>query len=158
MKATEFLSRDHRRLESLFAEYGRLGGRASGRKRELFEEIRRELEAHVHLLEQIFYPAVGRVRPRGEVGSGPAGTRALKDHVAELRALEGEADARRFDERLGRLRREVRRHAEREEGHLFPAAEALLPGARLDALGAELARMKEGLSSGRRGRLRRRPA
>lgn len=105
--AVLLLQSEHRTMEALFA---RAGAEAS-----VLSDIRRELDRHATLEEEIFYPALA-----GASDEGAAAVREARRHHADLRqAAKGESDARAIEA----LRNQVARHVEFEERILF--AEAL---------------------------------
>ena len=53
MNAIELLKADHRKVDHLF---GKVKASEEGEHKELFEQIKQELEVHTHIEETIFYP------------------------------------------------------------------------------------------------------
>jgi hemerythrin superfamily protein len=60
MNATQLLKKDHTTVKALFKEFEKAGDRAYQKKQGLFAEIKGELEVHMKVEEEIFYPAVKR--------------------------------------------------------------------------------------------------
>ena len=105
--AVLLLQSEHRTVDALF---DRARSDASA-----LADIRRELDRHATLEEEIFYPAVGAASDEGA-----SAVREARRHHADLRqALAGDSDARALEA----VRAQVARHVEFEERILF--AEAL---------------------------------
>src|SRR5262245_42432286 len=134
MDATRLLKTDHDAVRALFREFAEAGADAISR-RTLYRAIRQELRLHSRLEEEVFYPAVMRVRaePAREAVRG-----ALEDHhvvdglLAELDQLDAE-DAS-YGEKMRALQTSVERHIEEEEGVMFAQARIHLTDERLDRL------------------------
>jgi hemerythrin superfamily protein len=145
MDATTLLKKDHDAVRELFRAFTQAEGDADAR-RALFRSIRQELETHSRVEEQVFYPAVMRVRsePAREAVRG-----ALEDHhivdglLAEIDQLEPE-DAR-YGEKMRALQESVERHLEDEEEAMFAQARIHLTDERLERLGRDMAMLKESL-------------
>jgi iron-sulfur cluster repair protein YtfE (RIC family) len=152
MKATELLKKDHRTAERLFSDYEALGDFPE-EKKELVQKIRKELEIHAQIEEQVFYPALK------DVQSSEAGypvSEALQEHgriqelLNELSQLEPEDDE--FDNRVQELRKNVERHVLEEEGEMFPQALDEMTDDRLEQLGARMEEIRQNLLRGPRYR------
>jgi len=136
MKATDVLKAAHEYFRKLFAEHH---GSDPDKKRAIFRTIKKELEIHARIEEELFYPAVVKVR------SGEA--RAIvRDSLEEHQILEGllaeidQMDAKddRYDERITALRESVERHLRDEEERIFAQALGHLSEARLEKIGSDM--------------------
>ena len=144
MDATTLLKHDHETVKELFRAFAQAGG--ADARRTLYRSIRHELETHSRVEEQVFYPAVMRVRaePAREAVRG-----ALEDHhvvdglLAEIDQLDPE-DAR-YSEMIRTLQENVERHIEDEEQALFAQARIHLTDERLERLGRDMALLRESL-------------
>src|SRR5213082_2281786 len=58
MKVTVFVRNDHEALKSLFGRFNKPGIRQPNGRKELFNEIRREILMHSQIESEIFYPAL----------------------------------------------------------------------------------------------------
>ena len=68
MKVTVLLRNDHETVKSLFDKFKKSGGpRAQNGKKELFDEIRRELLIHSQMELEIFYPALAATSSEREL-------------------------------------------------------------------------------------------
>lgn len=137
MKATDFLTQDHRDVERLFMEFEQTPPSDGRRRQELMDQIAEELEVHAQAEEEIFYPALLTVSGMVE--------EARAEH-AEVRRLIGDAEGRdpssaQFTEKVGQLKQAVQHHVAEEEGRMFRDAERL-GEAELQRLGTQLAEDK----------------
>jgi hemerythrin superfamily protein len=139
MTATEILKQDHREAIGLF---DRLEG-TGGSKDELFNQLKDALKLHTKLEEKIFYPALENFdETRDLVKESYREHRKVDQLLAEINPAAGD-----FADELGELRRNVEHHVEEEEGEMFPKAERLLGGARLQEMGRQMEQMKKGQSA-----------
>ena len=114
------LKNDHRTVEQLFTRYEATTDRADKTRRELVDEIIRELSIHAAIEEQVFYPAVRLAVPdaEDEVLEGLEEHHIVKWTLSELQSLD--PDAERFHAKVTVLMESVRHHVEDEEGEMFP--------------------------------------
>ena len=144
MDATTLLAEDHDAVREIFADLGKLGPAEADERKGLLQELRRELEVHARMEEEVFYPALRRLP---DENAKDLVEEALEQHdevkllLEDLLRLEP-ADPD-FDDRLLELQETVERHVEEEEAEIFPLALERLGTARLDELGKELDLMKE---------------
>lgn len=147
MKATTLLKKDHGAVKKLFREYQQTGERAFKTRLRLFERMKKELDVHAKIEEEIFYPAVKAAR------TGPAVElvdEALEEHarvkelLAEISALRPEDE--QFDAKVSEVIEDVKHHAQEEEDEMFPEAEKNLSSEELERLGGELEERKSALS------------
>jgi iron-sulfur cluster repair protein YtfE (RIC family) len=144
MKATDLLRRAHERFRALFAEHL---GSGRDKKREVFRAIKQELEIHVRLEEELFYPAVVRVRSdqaRAIVRHGLREHQIVEGLLAELDQMD--AADERYDERITTLQENVERHLRDEEESIFAQALSHLSEARLEKIGADMEARKRQLA------------
>ena len=147
MKATTLLKNDHAAVKRLMAEFGRTTARAVKRREALMDQIAQELEIHSTIEEEIFYPAVRRVR-----GGQSLVTEAKSEHK-KVDSLVAEAQGMSMDtdevlEKVEELREAVVHHATEEEREMFPVAEDGL-GDQLQELGEQMAARKKELETSR---------
>ena len=141
MRALDLLRADHRHLQALFE---RARGTADfSERREIFEEIRDSLEAHLELEDEIFYPPFQRRTEWLEVVE-----EALEDHRLVLEML-GElsmvADTEDFNDLLDELMEEVEDLLVEEEQELFPSLLPLLTLSQWEGLAATMEDYREGV-------------
>lgn len=136
MDALELLKTDHKKVKTLFEKAE--GSKDAKQQKQIFEQIKTELETHAHIEETVFYPAIAK-------------NEELKDMVLEsleehkqvktlLREMENlAADSEKFEPKLKVLMENIEHHAvEEEEEKMFPKIRKLMNSAALEQLGQEL--------------------
>jgi hemerythrin superfamily protein len=140
MKVTVFLRNEHELVRGLFDKMKKPSSRAqqNGRK-ELFNEIHREILIHSQIESEIFYPALAETT---SARAQELTSNAVREHHAVeklLQELSGMNIAdNSFDEKMDRLIDEVNQHIEMEEEEIFDEARKNLPEFRLEELGLEM--------------------
>lgn len=146
MKITQLLKRDHDTLQNLFKLYEQAWKGAYRKKENLFFKIKRELEILLALEEEIFYPALRKVRSRE---ARDITSQALDNHqvlrtmvldIAELRPFDEE-----FDPKVSELEKHVLDHIGYGEGVMFREAKKNLSVEKLEVLAEEMEERKEEL-------------
>jgi iron-sulfur cluster repair protein YtfE (RIC family) len=143
MKATDVLRRAHERFRTLFAEHA---GASPDRKRDVFRAMKEELELHARLEEELFYPAVVRVRSneaRAVVRNGLEEHQILEGLLAEIDQMD--TGDQGYDERVTALRENVEHHFRDEEERIFTQALSHLSEARLEKIGSDMEARKKKL-------------
>ena len=140
MKVTVLLRNDHEAMKALFNQFKKpSGSRNQNGKKELFNEVRKEILVHSQMEQEIFYPALaGTASPRAAelVSKAEQEHRAVEKLIDELSAMNG-AD-KTFDTKMDQLMEEVVQHIEMEEEEIFDEARKNLPEYRLEELGLEM--------------------
>jgi len=123
IRATAILRDDHRKVKELFSQYQKIGDEeAADSKLELYLEIRKELEVHSDIEEEIFYPAIESLQSKDEE-AGELVREAREAHqevqtlLDELGKLQPEDEG--FDDRMKSLIESVTDHADKEEEEIF---------------------------------------
>ena len=118
VNAVELLTADHRKVEDLFSQ---VRENEDANNRRIFEQIRRELETHTHIEEQIFYPHLLKV---GDEKLQNLTREALAEHgqvKTVLQELSAPSEDREdFRAQLTVLMEDVEHHVEEEENEMFP--------------------------------------
>ena len=129
--AISLLKSDHEEVKKLFKEI-----EAEEDQEAIFAQIKRALEVHATIEEEIFYPAVKKAR-----------SEAVKDEVREayeehkqVKALlaaiaEISPDDESYSAKIKVLKEDVEHHVDKEEGEMFPDARKYLRD-KLEDLGA----------------------
>lgn len=139
------LKKDHEAVRALFRAFVEAGSDPAAR-RAVHRVIRQELQTHSRLEEEVFYPAVMRLRAEP---AREAVRDALEEHhiadglLTELDQLEPE-DAT-YAEKMSALRDAVERHIAEEEGSMFTQARIHLTDERLERLGHDMAALRASL-------------
>lgn len=120
--ACDLLDADHKAVKKMFEDYKTLSegrSRSSSKKRELADQICRELTVHALLEEEIFYPAA-----RGAIKDNPLLNEALVEHasakdlIAQIREMD-EGDEM-FDAKVLVLGEYIDHHVKEERNEIFP--------------------------------------
>jgi hemerythrin superfamily protein len=144
--AIDLLKKDHDRVEDLFA---RVKDNEDGDNRDTFGQIRRELETHTHIEEQIFYP---HLLSAGNDELQSLTREALVEHGQVKMVLEelgtfGE-DLGDFNAKLKVLIEDVEHHVEEEEGEMFPLVQDQIDEETLRRLGTQMEQEKARFTGG----------
>ena len=134
--AVDLLTRDHQRVEALFAQYEAAGD--NHERTRIVHEVVHELAVHGEIEELLFYPRVRMALADGD----ELADEAVHEHLEIKRTLNEldrmTADQDGFDQRMGELVAEVRHHVEEEEGQMFPKIRERLSAEELADLGESL--------------------
>lgn len=136
MNAVELLKEDHDKVSKLFQK---VKATPDGDHKDLFEQIKAELDVHAHIEEVIFYPKLkeeGDEELKDIVLEGFEEHRQAKMFLKELAALSD--DSEKFDPKLKVLMEDIEHHVQEEEGQMFPMVEDQFDTAVLEELGAEM--------------------
>lgn len=146
--ALALLERDHRRMQELLKQGEATGEQAVQRRTTLLDTITHELTVHEALEEKILYPAL-KAHPEGK---DLALEGYQEHHVADVLLKELHETAK-DDERWGAkfkvLQENLDHHIGDEEGPMFRTARGLFSRGELQALGAEMLKLKAQLDSAR---------
>jgi hemerythrin superfamily protein len=152
MKATDLLKKQHRKVEAIFKKLE--SGRSEAAP--LVTELSNDLSAHMLIEEEIFYPAVRKVKA-DLVGE------SYEEHAVAKYSLSRLIDAKpgdaTFKARVTTLKELIEHHVEEEEHELFPKVEKALSAEQLNELGKEMkARFDELVERGYAAALGKKPA
>lgn len=143
MDAVKLLTNDHRTVEELFSRYQSLGADAPDQKKEIVQEIIRELSIHASIEEQVLYPGIRDVLSDGD----DLAEEALSEHqeVKELLSHLDRMDPSDsgFDAKVRSVIDDVRHHVGEEESEMFPKLMSAVPRERLDGLGERMEKAKK---------------
>ena len=136
MDALELLKQDHQKVKELFER----GQETEDKKqqRQIFKEIKSELETHARIEETIFYPAMEEHEElKDMVLESLEEHKQMKTVLREMARLS--ASSERFKPKFKVLKDNVEHHAvEEEEGKMFPKIRKLINRNELEELGQEL--------------------
>jgi len=141
--AVALLRADHRKVSALFEQFEK--SRSSSKKRELVEQICRELTVHAQVEEEIFYPAVqAALKDKELVPEARVEHQSIKDLIAQVEGVDPSGEE--FDAKVKVMSEWVKHHVKEEQNEMFPKVKKT----RLDLaeLGARIQQRKEELSSG----------
>jgi len=139
MKVTVLLRNDHEAQKALFDKFRKVSGsRNQNGKRELLDEIRRELLVHSQMEQEIFYPALAAT-------SSARATELVEiaeqeHHAIEklLQEISSNTSDKILETKMNQLIDAVLQHIEKEEEEIFDEARKNLPEFRLEELGLEM--------------------
>jgi hemerythrin superfamily protein len=136
MDALELLKQDHQKVKELFEK----GQQTKDKKqqKQIFKEIKSELDTHARIEETIFYPAMEEHEELKEmVLESIEEHKQVKTVLREMARLSPNSE--RFKPKFKVLKDNVEHHAEEEEeGKMFPEIRKLIDSAELEQLGQEL--------------------
>jgi hemerythrin superfamily protein len=135
MDALELLKQDHEKVSQLLDR----GQEADPKQRkQIFKEIKNELDTHARIEETIFYPALEEHEElKDMVLESLEEHKQMKTVLRELAKLSPNSE--RFKPKLKVLKDNVKHHAvEEEEGKMFPKIRKIIDKSELEQLGEEL--------------------
>src|SRR4030095_8335446 len=136
MDALELLKQDHQKVKELFKR----GQQTDDKKqqKQIFKEIKSELETHARIEETIFYPAMEEHEElKDMVLESLEEHKQMKTVLREMARLSTSSE--RFKPKFKVLKDNVEHHAvEEEEGKMFPNIRKLINRNKLEELGQEL--------------------
>src|SRR6266702_4047897 len=136
MEALEILKKDHQKVKELFKQ----GQQTEDKKqqKQIFKEIKSELETHARIEETIFYPAMQQHDElKDMVLESLEEHKQMKTGLREMAKLATTSE--RFKPKFKVLKDDVEHHAEEEEeGKMFPMIRKLIKKDELEQLGEEL--------------------
>jgi hemerythrin superfamily protein len=141
MDALTLLKEDHDRFKKLLAEGEDSSERARVGRSKLFEDLKRQIQVHERMEEEVLYPAL-KQHPKAKdiVLEGYE-----EHHVADLIISEIE-DTDPGDERWAAkfkvLKESLEHHIEEEEGDMFPKARRIFDDEQLEELGAAMEQIR----------------
>lgn len=137
---------DHRRVKRLFKQIEDTSERSSSRRRELFAELKRELDAHALAEESVLYPRFEETDSTREIVlESYEEHRLVKQLLAECEEVD--VTDERWMAKVTVLKELVEHHADEEEDDLFPKAKRDLDAGEGEDLEAELEQAKSSLSA-----------
>ena len=136
MDVLELLKQDHHKVKELFEQ----GQQTQDKKqqKQIFKEIKSELERHTRLEETIFYPAMEEHEElKDMVLESLEEHKQVKTVLREMGKLSPSSE--KFKPKFKVLKDNVEHHAEEEEeGKMFPKIRKVINRAELEELGQEL--------------------
>jgi len=139
MNAIELLKDDHDKVDRLFQK---VKATEEGEHKELFKQIKAELDAHTHVEEKIFYP---RLKEEDELEDitleGIEEHHQAKMFLRELASLS--EDSEKFEPKLKVLMEDITHHVQEEEGQMFPKVEKVINKGELEELGKRMEEEKK---------------
>ena len=139
MDALELLKQDHQKVKQLFEQCQT--AKDKKQQKQIFKEIKTELETHTRLEETIFYPAIEEYEElKDMVLESLEEHKQVKTVLREMSRLSPSSE--RFKPKFKVLKDDVEHHAEEEEGKMFPKIRRLIDSAELERLGEQIEQAK----------------
>jgi len=142
MNAIDLLEDDHRKVKKMLAEGEKTTERAEVTRSDLYATLRREMETHERIEEEIFYPALKQhPKARDIVLEGFEEHHVVDEIMGEL----GETDVtdETWAAKFKVVKESIEHHIEEEEGEMFPKARQAFDKDELEALGAKMLELKQ---------------
>lgn len=151
MKATTLLKKDHTAVKKLFRAYEKAAkAKSNAQRKVIFDQIAMELDAHMKVEEEIFYPAM--IAEADEDGTevvieGVEEHGVVKSLLAQLSKMKPGDET--FDAKMTVVIESVEHHVGEEEEEMFPEAEKTLGIRKLEELSALIELRKDAISAAR---------
>jgi hemerythrin-like domain-containing protein len=142
MNAINLLEEDHRKVKKMLAEGEQTTERAEVTRSDLYATLRREMETHERIEEEIFYPALKEhPKARDIVLEGFEEHHVVDEIMGEL----GETDvtSETWAAKFKVMKESIEHHIEEEEGEMFPKARQVFDKDELEVLGDRMLELKE---------------
>jgi hemerythrin-like domain-containing protein len=144
MDAVKLLKEDHDKVKKILEDLDSTTERGVKTREELFTKIKRELEVHESIEEEIFYPAL-KEHPKAK----ELVLEAYEEHHVVDMVMAEIADVPFDDEKWGAkctvMKENVEHHIEEEEGEMFKQALQVFSKEELEELGIRMQARKEEL-------------
>lgn len=138
--AVQMLKKDHDTVRELFDQYNNVPHDDYESKEDVARELFEQLEIHMNLEEEIFYPAVENAGEEEMVAESVAEHQVVKDLIDSL--IDTDASDEEFDAKMKVMQENVDHHLQSEETKMFPFSEDKLEN-ELVKLAKEMATLKE---------------
>lgn len=137
MNAITLLEDDHKKVKKLLSEGEDTTERATKTRADLLSEIRKEMDVHEAIEEEIFYPALkDHEKAKEIVLEGYEEHHVVDQILGELEAVpvEDETWAAKFKV----MKENIEHHIEEEEGDMFKKARQVFSDDELETLGEKM--------------------
>jgi hypothetical protein len=141
MNALELMKKDHAELKKMMGRLESTTERGVKTREQLFARIKRELQVHETIEEEIFYPAL-KEHPKAKeiVLEGYEEHHAVDTLVGELETVP--FDDERWGAKFTVIKENIEHHIEEEEGEMFSKARQVFDKSELDELGGQMEQRK----------------
>src|SRR5678809_358357 len=142
MNAFTLLKDDHEKVAGILEKIDGTTERATKGREELFTQLKKELDVHTRIEEEILYPALEEYEETRAIS-----LEAYEEHALVKQLLEELASARKDDEqwtaKFTVLKENIEHHVEEEEGEMFQKARKVLSEDEIKDLGTRLEQAKQ---------------
>lgn len=142
----QIVTEDHRKVEELFAEFKEKMEGTHDERRELANQIIKELAIHAKMEEKYLYPKLKE--KMGDEKAKPVEDAISEHHAARMLLMEIKlmpVDSDQFNSRMHVLEENIMHHVEEEETQLLPFLEETADNEDMNRLGEEMAEYKKGM-------------
>ncbi len=137
MNAFTLLKADHEKVAGIFEKLEPTTERGVKTREALFAELKKELDVHARIEEEILYPTLEEADETHDIVLESYEEHGVvKTLLAELDELA--KDDEMWGAKLKVLQENVEHHVEEEEGEMFPKAKKVLSAEEIEALGERL--------------------
>ena len=142
MNAITLLKEDHKTVKKLLKEGEDTTERAVKTREELFTKIKKEMEVHETIEEEIFYPAL-KEHPKAKdiVLEGYEEHHVVDTILSELEKVP--VDDERWTAKFKVMKENIEHHIEEEEGDMFETAKKVFEDDELEQLGTRMEERKK---------------
>lgn len=142
MDIFELLKKDHRQVETLFAEIE--GTDDSKKLQKFFNQLYKELSLHAEAEDITFYPAMREYEETEEfleeAEEEHVEARVMLEEIKSLKPTSAE-----FKAKISKLKSAIQHHVEEEENEVFPTVRECMSDEELDLLASEFKKAKSKL-------------
>jgi hemerythrin-like domain-containing protein len=146
MDAVKLLKQDHDEVKKMLTDLENTTERAEKTRTEGLATLKRELEIHEAIEEEVFYPALKEHPKTKELALEGYEEHHVVDMVmAEIEGVEPNDET--WMAKFTVMKENLEHHIEEEEGEMFPQAEQVFGDSELDELGDRMQARKEELKA-----------
>jgi hemerythrin-like domain-containing protein len=147
MDAIELLEDDHKKVKKLLGEADDTTERAVKTRKELFSKIKKEMEVHEIIEEEIFYPAL-KEHPKAKeiVLEGYEEHHVVDTIMSEIESVP--FDDERWGAKFKVMKENIEHHIEEEEGEMFEIAKKVFDDDEMEELGRRMEERKKTAEAG----------
>lgn len=141
MNAFELLKSDHEKVAGILEKIEGTTERALKTREELFTQLKRELDIHAAIEEEIFYPVLEKADESRDITlEAFEEHRLVKQLLGELES--GSKDDETWTAKFTVLKENIEHHVEEEEGEMFKQARKVLSKEEIEELGTRMQKAK----------------
>jgi Hemerythrin HHE cation binding domain len=142
MDALELLTKDHAKVKGLLEELEGTDDSDTGERERLYRRVRKEMETHEAIEEEIFYPAL-KSHPKAKdiVLEGYEEHHVVDEIMGELEATDVTDET--WGAKFKVMKENIEHHIEEEEGEMFKQARQVFDTDELEELGARMQELKQ---------------
>jgi hemerythrin-like domain-containing protein len=142
MNAIKLLEEDHKKVKKLLKEADDTTERGVKTRQELFSKIKKEMEVHEIIEEEIFYPALKEHKKAKEIVLEGYEEHHVVDTI--MSEIEGVPfDDERWGAKFSVMKENIEHHIEEEEGEMFEIARKVFEDDELRELGERMEARKK---------------